>query len=86
MAWLGYTGLQMKWLMCHPVQKPTNNLANWISMDALDTEHGRVALFTLACYAALLFFDICMCFLCCCCIEEMEEEDDVVPAAKVKEE
>jgi hypothetical protein len=27
-----------RWLMCHPVQRPTNNLANWISMDALDTE------------------------------------------------
>jgi hypothetical protein len=38
------TGLKMKWLMCHPVERPQNNLANWISMDALDTEHGRVAL------------------------------------------
>mmetsp|Transcript_36424 Transcript_36424/g.74772 ORF Transcript_36424/g.74772 Transcript_36424/m.74772 type:complete len:212 (+) Transcript_36424:131-766(+) len=76
LLWLIYSGLQMKWLLCRPVQKPQNNLANWISMDALDTEHGRVALFTLACYTALLCFDACICFVCCCCVEEMEEDEE----------
>ena len=35
---LASMGIRMKWLLCHPVERPQNNLANWISMDALDTE------------------------------------------------
>jgi hypothetical protein len=68
-------GLRMKWLLCRPVTKPTNNLSNWISMDALDTEHGRVALYSIALYAAILMFDFFVAFTCCCCIEEVDEED-----------
>jgi len=25
----------MKWLLCHPVKNPVDNLANWITMDAV---------------------------------------------------
>lgn len=54
---LAHHGLSMQWLKCNPVERPANNLANWIQMKALDTEHGRVAMYTLAAYAALLTFD-----------------------------
>ena len=74
LAVLGYIGLNMKWLLCKPVAKPTNNLSNWISMYALDTEHGRVALYSVAAYAAILMFDMFVSFTCCCCIEEVEDD------------
>ena len=77
-------GLRMKWLLCRPVTKPTNNLSNWISMDALDTEHGRVALYSIALYAAVLIFDCFVSFTCCCCIEEVEDDD--APPSKPKQE
>lgn len=82
---LATMGLKMKWLLCHPVEKPQNNLANWISMDALDTEHGRVALFAIAAYMALLSLDFCVSMMCCCCIEVIEDDDEQhVDTAKSK--
>ena len=43
-------------------------------MYALDTEHGRVALYSVAAYAAILMFDMFVSFTCCCCIEEVEDD------------
>jgi hypothetical protein len=83
LAVLIYAGLRMKWLLCKPVAKPTNNLSNWIAMDALDTEHGRVALYSIAAYSTVLMFDLFVSFTCCCCIEEVDED---VPTTKTKQE
>ncbi|KAJ1496316.1 hypothetical protein T484DRAFT_1923966 [Baffinella frigidus] len=78
---LAHHGLSMQWLKCNPVERPANNLANWIQMKALDTEHGRVAMYTLAAYAALLTFDALISMVCCCCVEEMADDEEGPPQA-----
>mmetsp|Transcript_6137 Transcript_6137/g.19743 ORF Transcript_6137/g.19743 Transcript_6137/m.19743 type:complete len:148 (+) Transcript_6137:163-606(+) len=72
---IGYVGVSMKWLLCQPVDKPTNNFSNWISMPALETEHGRVALFCISALWLILLFDLCLSFVCCCCIEVVDETE-----------
>jgi len=75
LGFLMYHGMTMNWLKCSPVERPENNLANWIQMRALDTEHGRVALYSLGAYSLLLLFDSFVSMVCCCCFEEMPDDD-----------